>query len=62
MKKVIKEIPTVQYYIQRYRGDDIWQKNNYNNIEFWYITFCIINNLSIILTLGKTLLQETRAI
>ena len=28
IKKVIKGRPTVHYYMQKYRGEDIWQKNN----------------------------------
>ena len=40
MKKVIKGRPTVQYYMQCYRGDKIWQTNSYNNqYKVKYITY-----------------------
>ena len=40
MKKVIKGRPTVQYYLQRYRGDVIWQKDDIytNNFDVKHIT------------------------
>ena len=41
IKRVIKGRPTVQYYIQRYRGDKIWQSsNNYSNdFDVKYIVY-----------------------
>ena len=40
IKKVIEGRPTVQYYIQVYRRDDIWQKDNERDIyKVYYITY-----------------------
>ena len=40
IKKVIKGRPTVQYYVQLFRGDDISQKNSYSNqYKVKYITY-----------------------
>ena len=37
MEKVFKGRPTVQYYIQKYRGDEIWQKNDMANLIIYNI-------------------------
>ena len=31
--------PTVKYYMQRYRRDDIWQQHNDENIDIRHVTF-----------------------
>ena len=40
VKKVIEGRPTVQYYIQVYRSDNLWDKNkNENNCKIAYVNY-----------------------
>ena len=41
IERIIRGRPMVQYYIQRYRGDRLWQKDcdYYNRINVKYITY-----------------------